>query len=73
MPLPMRLSGERRFQIAKKALRATCSNTGSPVSRLSAANSSNRLPAPAEHVSDDSPGNTPRRKLIRAIGMPVGV
>lgn len=61
------------FHRALRARRATFSNVGSPVSRLSVANSRMKVPTPAVQVTGVSVGLTPRRRFTVPYGMPVGV
>src|ERR1700729_4057056 len=50
-PAPMSPMALLLSHTAQNARLASCSNLGSPVSRLNTVNSSTRLPAPALHVS----------------------
>lgn len=61
------------FHRALRARRATFSNVGSPVSRLSVANSRMKVPTPAVQVTGVSVGLTPCRRFTVPYGMPVGV
>jgi len=59
---------ECRLRIARIA---TSSNIESPVSRLSAPNSTMNVPTPAVHVIGVSPYGTPCRRLTVPNGIPV--
>lgn len=61
------------FHRALRAWRAAFSNVGSPVSRLSVANSRMKVPTPAVQVTGVSEGLTPCRRFTVPYGIPVGV
>lgn len=61
------------FHSALSARRAAFSNVGSPVSRLSVANSRMKVPTPAVQVTGVSVGLTPCSRLTVPYGMPLGV
>lgn len=61
------------FHSDLNALRATSSNTVSPVRRLSVANSRMKVPTPAVQVTGVSVGLTPFSRFTVPYGIPVGV
>lgn len=58
---------------AVSARRAALSNVGSPVRRLSAANSRMKVPTPAVQVTGVSLGLTPLSRFTVPYGIPLGV
>ncbi len=68
-----RLNFVRASQSASSARRAACSNRGSPVSLLSAPNSSRKVPTPAVEVIVVSFAGTPLRRFTVPYGIPLGV